>query len=61
MRAIQGALAALGDGRPVTGKEVEQVLGHYVFLSCPLYTSDAADEEDSVEPGGRRIRKKHRV
>ena len=25
---------------------------------CPLYTSDAADEEDSVECGGRRIIKK---
>ncbi|VDG23731.1 hypothetical protein MUDAN_IGPPGNFN_03633 [Lactiplantibacillus mudanjiangensis] len=26
--------------------------------SCLLYTSDAADEEDSVELGGRRIIKK---
>ncbi len=25
---------------------------------CPLYTSDAADEEDSVDLGGRRIIKK---
>src|SRR5664279_4660121 len=25
------------------------------FLDCLLYTSDAADEEDSVDLGGRRI------
>src|SRR5665648_1249714 len=29
-----------------------------VFLGCLLYTSDAADEEDSVDLGGRRIIKK---
>ena len=28
------------------------------FYSCLLYTSDAADEEDSVDLGGRRIIKK---
>ena len=28
--------------------------------SCLLYTSDAADEEDSVDLGGRRIIKKKR-
>ena len=29
-------------------------------LGCLLYTSDAADEEDSVDLGGRRIiKKKH--
>ena len=27
-------------------------------VNCLLYTSDAADEEDSVEFGGRRILKK---
>ena len=27
-------------------------------ISCLLYTSDAADEEDSVDLGGRRIIKK---
>src|SRR5665648_1294846 len=25
------------------------------YMSCLLYTSDAADEEDSVDLGGRRI------
>ena len=29
-----------------------------VSLACLLYTSDAADEEDSVDLGGRRIIKK---
>ena len=28
-------------------------------ITCLLYTSDAADEEDSVDLGGRRIIKKH--
>ena len=28
------------------------------FNTCLLYTSDAADEEDSVDLGGRRIIKK---
>ena len=28
------------------------------MCSCLLYTSDAADEEDSVDLGGRRIIKK---
>ena len=29
--------------------------------SCLLYTSDAADEEDSVDLGGRRIIKKKKT
>src|SRR5665648_1200926 len=28
---------------------------HRVISACLLYTSDAADEEDSVDLGGRRI------
>src|SRR5665648_1027359 len=31
-----------------------QVLDHLLY-TCLLYTSDAADEEDSVDLGGRRI------
>src|SRR5664279_1149982 len=38
------------------------LIGDYLFVSkytygysCLLYTSDAADEEDSVDLGGRRI------
>ena len=29
-----------------------------LYTCCLLYTSDAADEEDSVDLGGRRIIKK---
>src|SRR5664279_6550472 len=29
--------------------------GYTTFSTCLLYTSDAADEEDSVDLGGRRI------
>src|SRR5665648_1197517 len=39
-------------------KFVEWVKGSYLKLTCLLYTSDAADEEDSVDLGGRRIIKK---
>src|SRR5664280_3718567 len=31
---------------------------HHPYCHCLLYTSDAADEEDSVDLGGRRIIKK---
>src|SRR5665648_1286407 len=31
---------------------------YYLLHTCLLYTSDAADEEDSVDLGGRRIIKK---
>src|SRR5665648_951380 len=31
---------------------------HFKRSTCLLYTSDAADEEDSVDLGGRRIIKK---
>ena len=30
----------------------------YQVIDCLLYTSDAADEEDSVDLGGRRLIKK---
>ena len=32
-----------------------------MLRSCLLYTSDAADEEDSVDLGGRRIIKKKKT
>src|SRR5665648_1291148 len=32
--------------------------GEFLLYPCLLYTSDAADEEDSVDLGGRRIIKK---
>src|SRR5664280_3763998 len=31
------------------------------YKTCLLYTSDAADEEDSVDLGGRRIIKKQKI
>src|SRR5665648_1269537 len=34
------------------------IYGTWVVYTCLLYTSDAADEEDSVDLGGRRIIKK---
>ena len=32
-----------------------------ILRPCLLYTSDAADEEDSVDLGGRRILKKKKT
>ena len=42
------------------GREDKETLqtGSRAALACLLYTSDAADEEDSVDLGGRRILKK---
>src|SRR5664280_3246647 len=48
-----------GRGRSALGCAGEQVVGladrRSQALPCLLYTSDAADEEDSVDLGGRRI------
>eukprot|EP00658_Telonema_sp_P-2_P068556 TRINITY_DN57492_c0_g1_i1.p1 TRINITY_DN57492_c0_g1~~TRINITY_DN57492_c0_g1_i1.p1 ORF type:complete len:113 (+),score=26.41 TRINITY_DN57492_c0_g1_i1:265-603(+) len=38
--------------------EIHRVLINQYLKACLLYTSDAADEEDSVDLGGRRIIKK---
>ena len=47
----------LGDGVPVYREKVQEILqGQCEF--CLLYTSDAADEEDSVDLGGRGVIKK---
>ncbi len=32
-----------------------------MYIRCILYTSDAADEEDSVDLGGRRLIKKKKI
>ena len=37
---------------------MQRYYGRAPFPCCLLYTSDAADEEDSVDLGGRRIIKK---
>ena len=40
-------------------RQVQREVNHYnLQMICLLYTSDAADEEDSVDLGGRRIIKK---
>src|SRR5665648_1086038 len=48
----------LADLDSLTETEVEQDNKRFLLRSCLLYTSDAADEEDSVDLGGRRIIKK---
>eukprot|EP00658_Telonema_sp_P-2_P084457 TRINITY_DN9378_c0_g1_i7.p1 TRINITY_DN9378_c0_g1~~TRINITY_DN9378_c0_g1_i7.p1 ORF type:complete len:101 (-),score=29.68 TRINITY_DN9378_c0_g1_i7:34-336(-) len=42
----------------VSGSRNRQLDTHHIVGTCLLYTSDAADEEDSVDLGGRRIIKK---
>src|SRR5664279_5546137 len=42
----------------VTNLAISQAVAHAGYYYCLLYTSDAADEEDSVDLGGRRIIKK---
>ena len=39
-------------------EDLSRFLLFMLTLICLLYTSDAADEEDSVDLGGRRIIKK---
>eukprot|EP00658_Telonema_sp_P-2_P075728 TRINITY_DN65426_c0_g1_i1.p1 TRINITY_DN65426_c0_g1~~TRINITY_DN65426_c0_g1_i1.p1 ORF type:complete len:123 (+),score=27.22 TRINITY_DN65426_c0_g1_i1:94-462(+) len=46
-----GMVPEVGRGTPDEG-------GTRIVQRCLLYTSDAADEEDSVDLGGRRIIKK---
>ena len=40
-------------------KNVDEGRQAYIVCPCLLYKSDAADEEDSVDLGGRRIIKKY--
>src|SRR5665648_1302155 len=56
-------VVAIGDPRARAKVTRELEANHVKFTSvdhntCLLYTSDAADEEDSVDLGGRRIIKK---
>src|SRR5664280_2087716 len=60
----QRASVVATDGTVTDGPypETKEVLGGFAVVDVPsrclLYTSDAADEEDSVDLGGRRIIKK---
>ena len=40
------------------GQMPHLIFNSTTYFTCLLYTSDAADEEDSVDLGGRRIIKK---
>ena len=52
-----GTVARFGSTLGQQGVQIV-VVPLVMFFSCLLYTSDAADEEDSVDLGGRRIIKK---
>eukprot|EP00658_Telonema_sp_P-2_P021275 TRINITY_DN18467_c0_g1_i2.p1 TRINITY_DN18467_c0_g1~~TRINITY_DN18467_c0_g1_i2.p1 ORF type:complete len:178 (+),score=29.09 TRINITY_DN18467_c0_g1_i2:185-718(+) len=47
-----------GENNPVASNDALLSDQLRVYVTCLLYTSDAADEEDSVDLGGRRIIKK---
>eukprot|EP00658_Telonema_sp_P-2_P001956 TRINITY_DN1072_c0_g1_i1.p1 TRINITY_DN1072_c0_g1~~TRINITY_DN1072_c0_g1_i1.p1 ORF type:complete len:142 (-),score=46.89 TRINITY_DN1072_c0_g1_i1:91-471(-) len=65
---VDVGLGDLSGGGTTSGGDVGDLLGDAIgpvggeddleLHSCLLYTSDAADEEDSVDLGGRRIIKK---
>src|SRR5665648_1234382 len=45
-------------GQGVHANAITSAICFSLYFICLLYTSDAADEEDSVDLGGRRIIKK---
>eukprot|EP00658_Telonema_sp_P-2_P045463 TRINITY_DN33426_c0_g1_i1.p1 TRINITY_DN33426_c0_g1~~TRINITY_DN33426_c0_g1_i1.p1 ORF type:complete len:157 (-),score=56.02 TRINITY_DN33426_c0_g1_i1:95-565(-) len=57
VEAIWATLSAEEQDKYTT-KAATEAAEYEVKKSCLLYTSDAADEEDSVDLGGRRIIKK---
>src|SRR5664279_2491782 len=57
MGVIGGSVVSFSTGQiEITTEQSPNGTGQY--YDCLLYTSDAADEEDSVDLGGRRIIKK---
>src|SRR5665648_566850 len=64
--SIESSYRIRNTSKPRTSSKKPQVRYLYTIISfiiqnywvCLLYTSDAADEEDSVDLGGRRIIKK---
>ena len=57
---IGGGINGAGIARDAAGRGLSVCLADKGEIggACLLYTSDAADEEDSVDLGGRRIIKK---
>ena len=49
------------DKTAITAISVKILFFFMKSIICLLYTSDAADEEDSVDLGGRRIIKKNKI
>ena len=61
LTVADGIMVARGDmGVEIDFAEIPAIQKHLIdrAMSCLLYTSDAADEEDSVDIGGRRVIKK---
>eukprot|EP00658_Telonema_sp_P-2_P044124 TRINITY_DN319_c0_g1_i11.p1 TRINITY_DN319_c0_g1~~TRINITY_DN319_c0_g1_i11.p1 ORF type:complete len:176 (+),score=79.58 TRINITY_DN319_c0_g1_i11:68-595(+) len=65
MPEMIGGMIGIYNGKIFNAVEIKgEMLGRYLgefslsYKPCLLYTSDAADEEDSVDLGGRRIIKK---
>src|SRR5664279_1751245 len=57
--ATERVAKAVADGYTLLmGGNSSLVINPSLYETCLLYTSDAADEEDSVDLGGRRIIKK---
>eukprot|EP00658_Telonema_sp_P-2_P049771 TRINITY_DN37893_c0_g1_i1.p2 TRINITY_DN37893_c0_g1~~TRINITY_DN37893_c0_g1_i1.p2 ORF type:complete len:101 (-),score=19.32 TRINITY_DN37893_c0_g1_i1:99-401(-) len=57
LEGLKAGVLAEGKHKPLTMGDVYD-LSVLLSYHCLLYTSDAADEEDSVDLGGRRIIKK---
>eukprot|EP00658_Telonema_sp_P-2_P001089 TRINITY_DN10409_c0_g2_i2.p1 TRINITY_DN10409_c0_g2~~TRINITY_DN10409_c0_g2_i2.p1 ORF type:complete len:231 (+),score=63.51 TRINITY_DN10409_c0_g2_i2:80-772(+) len=55
---LKDMVAEAGIGSSSGNNNINNNAGTMTIKSCLLYTSDAADEEDSVDLGGRRIIKK---
>eukprot|EP00656_Telonema_subtile_P021685 TRINITY_DN22718_c0_g1_i1.p1 TRINITY_DN22718_c0_g1~~TRINITY_DN22718_c0_g1_i1.p1 ORF type:complete len:169 (+),score=23.96 TRINITY_DN22718_c0_g1_i1:125-631(+) len=58
--AVQGRLRDLLTYRKELNMDALALIEEAICKSCLLYTSDAADEEDSVDLGGRHIIKKQK-
>src|SRR5674536_403909 len=58
LRSLVGSEMCIRDRSPARTCRSRPSCGYRPSWGCLLYTSDAADEEDSVDLGGRRIIKK---